>query len=260
MHNRLLFLAALMLATACSDSNVGSNNSPPEATITEPSVGSEVLEGSEVSFVGLVDDRGTRLEELEVIWTSSIDGALHDDLADSDGNTTFATADLTAGEHTITLQVRDGMGATGQATVDLLVRADAAPTIAIIAPLDTGVFYSDVPVTLQATADDAEDLPVDLLVGWHVDGGDVLATDVVPDSAGLATTSADLAAGSYVLIATVTDTAGNTGTATVTIAVGPPTQPPTAPSPPLQTCLRPRWASWCYSKAPPRMWMCPRTG
>ena len=92
MHNRLLFLAALMLATACSDSNVGSNNSPPEATITEPSVGSEVLEGSEVAFVGLVDDRGTRLEELEVIWTSSIDGALHDGLADSDGNTTFATA------------------------------------------------------------------------------------------------------------------------------------------------------------------------
>ena len=222
MHNRLLFLAVLMLATACSDSN----NSPPEATIEQPSVGTEVLEGSEVSFLGVVEDRSTRPEELEVSWNSSIDGALHDGLADSDGNTTFATAALTAGDHTITLQVRDGMGATGQATVDLLVRADAAPTIAIVAPLAGGVFYSDVPVTLQATADDAEDLPVELLVGWHVDGGDVLATDVVPDSAGLATTSADLAAGSSVLIATATDTAGNTGTATVTIAVGPPNTAP----------------------------------
>ena len=144
MHNRLLFLAVLMLATACSDSNIGTNNSPPEATIEQPSVGTEVLEGSEVSFVGLVDDRGTRLEELEVSWTSSIDGALHDGLADSDGNTTFATTDLTAGEHTITLQVRDGMGATGQANVDLLVRADAAPDITIDTPTAEGVYYSGV--------------------------------------------------------------------------------------------------------------------
>ena len=227
MHNRLLFLVVLALATACSDSNVGSNNSPPEATIEQPSVGTEVLEGSEVAFVGVVEDRGTSLAELDVSWSSSIDGSLHDGLADSDGNSTFATVDLSAGVHTITLQVRDGAGATGQATVDLVVRADAAPEITIDSPTAEGVYYSDFPVALQATVNDAEDLPADLRVSWAFDGGDTVVEDVTPDSGGTATNNSDFTAATHSLIATVTDTAGNTRDATVSFVVGPPNTAPT---------------------------------
>ncbi len=82
-------------------------------------------------------------------------------------------------------------------------------------------------MTLQATANDAEDLPADLRVSWAVEAGDTLESDLTPDSAGLSTSATDLAAGTYVLIATATDTGGNTGTDTVTITVGPPNTSPT---------------------------------
>ena len=165
--------------------------------------------------------------EIVVTWSSSLDGELMSGNADSEGVTEFTTAELSAGTHTITLQARDAGGASGEDTLELLVRADAAPSISIVAPTAEGVYYSDLPVTLQASVNDAEDLPEDLRVSWAVDGGETLAADLEPDSTGLSTTSSTMAAGTYVLIATATDTAERTATATVTIAVGPPNTAPT---------------------------------
>ena len=121
----VLLVSALAL-TACSDSTVGTNNSPPEASIELPSVGTEVLEGAEVAFRGAVDDRTTAFVDLRVTWTSSLSGELFAGNADADGITAFSTSTLAAGMHTITLRVRDAEGASGQESVELSVVADHA--------------------------------------------------------------------------------------------------------------------------------------
>ena len=114
----LLFGLHLIAAAACSDQAVNANNTPPTATIDQPTAGTEVLEGSEVTFVGTVQDRTTPEAELGVIWSSSLDGELLAGNPDGEGVTTFATAALTPGTHTITLQVQDRDGASSRATLD----------------------------------------------------------------------------------------------------------------------------------------------
>ena len=76
----LLPLACLLLASACSDSNIGTNNSPPEVTILQPEDGYTVAEGVEVTFEGRAEDRGTDAAELEMRWSSSLDELLHEGL------------------------------------------------------------------------------------------------------------------------------------------------------------------------------------
>ena len=227
LHLPSVLLLLSLIAAGCSDQAVNANNTPPTATIEQPSVGTEVLEGSEVTFSGTAQDQTTSEVDLGVTWSSSLDGELLVGAPDAEGVTTFATSSLSPGTHTITLAVRDGDGASGQATVDLVVTPDAAPTISIVEPTASGVYYADLPVTLQANANDAENLPADLRVSWAIEDGDTLESDLTPDSSGLSTSATDLATGTYVLIATATDMGGNTGTDTVTISVGPPNTSPT---------------------------------
>ena len=223
----LVTLGLLAALAGCNDSQVGSNNSAPEATIELPSVGTEVLEGRDATFRGIVEDRGTAVLELEVRWTSSIDGVLSAEAADAEGVTEFTTRDLSAGTHIVTLLVRDGAGASDEDTVELLVRPNEPPGITIQSPTTEGVYYSNLPVTLQASVSDIEDLPEDLRVSWAVDGAGTLAVDLAPDSTGYSTTSTTLSEGTYVLVATAKDTSERTATDTITFDVGPPNTPPT---------------------------------
>jgi len=56
LHLPSLLLLLSLIASGCSDQAVNANNTPPTATIEQPSVGTEVLEGSEVTFAGTVQD------------------------------------------------------------------------------------------------------------------------------------------------------------------------------------------------------------
>ncbi len=223
----LLPMACFLLVAACSDSNVGSLENPPQVAIELPAVGTEQLEGRSVDFLGRVQDRTTPNEELRVTWTSSLDGELYAGNADTIGVTEFSRSDLSIGLHSISLQARDSDGATGQSTVELEILEDSPPAISIVAPQPEGVYYSDLPVTLQATVSDAEDSVEDLRVSWADEAGENLASDLVPDSTGLTTGGAELDEGDWILVATATDTRGYTGTDTVTISVGPPNSAPT---------------------------------
>ena len=228
MHNRLLFLAALMLATACSDSNVGTNNSPPEVTVLQPEDAFAVAEGVEITFLGRAEDRGTNPDELEMRWSSSLDEFLYEGLGDSDGISSFTTAELSPGEHVITLRAIDSVGAAATDAIVITVTQNEAPEINITSPSPEGIYYLDYPVTLQADVSDLEDNPEDLRVSWTVDAsGEVLASDIVPTSSGEAVGSANLDQGNWVLVATVTDTAGKTDSDTITISVGEANSPPT---------------------------------
>jgi len=56
LHLPSVLLLLSLIAAGCSDQAVNANNTPPTATIEQPSVGTEVLEGSEVTFAGTVQD------------------------------------------------------------------------------------------------------------------------------------------------------------------------------------------------------------
>jgi len=222
-----LALALAVALAACSDSTIGTENSPPAAAIIEPAPGSVAQQGDEVAFVGTVEDRRTPSAELEVWWTSSIDGELQAGLATADGDTGFSTGELAVGEHTVTLQVRDADGATGQATTTVTVLADQPPEIVIDSPEDGSAWPSELPVLLEATVSDDLDAADSLSVVWATAGGETLVADAQPDSAGATSDPVDLEPGAWTVEATATDSAGNTRTASVTFTVTPPNTAPT---------------------------------
>ena len=117
------FVPAFMLVglAGCPATNVGVNNSPPEASIIVPEEGFSAPEGTEFSFSGQVNDRLTALTDLAVSWSSSLDGQLFEGMADADGNTAFDYGELSTGDHTITLRVVDPDGASGSDTVSITV-------------------------------------------------------------------------------------------------------------------------------------------
>ena len=222
-----VLIGALALFTACQDNSVTANNSPPEASILVPESGFSVLEGSELTFRGQASDNITAAEELVVSWSSSLDGQLHEGVPNAEGISEFTTTALGEGDHVITLRVVDPDGASGNDTVDITISPNEPPAIDIDEPTEDGIYYEDVPLILTATVGDAEDDPEDLRVSWSTDAGDTLASDLEPLSTGEVTTTVDLDEGTYVLSATVVDSAGKTAGETVTIDVGPENVGPT---------------------------------
>ena len=226
-------LLVLALLAGCVDSTISSNNTPPEAVIDLPAPGTAALVDTDVLFEGRVQDRVTPGNEISVRWTSSRDGVLLDGFAAADGTTTFSTDALTAGEHTITLRALDAEGASGTASVALDVVVDQPPEIEIEAPETSDVLYASLPVSLRASVDDLEDPLPELRVSWRVEGGDALVTGAVPSGSGETLDTVSLVAGAHVLVAEVTDTAGNVSSDAVSVTVlpGGPNTPPTTTAP-----------------------------
>jgi len=90
-------------------------NQPPVASISSPTNGSSVVQGTTVTFTGAGNDpEDGALSGASLVWTSSIDGAIGT-------GTTFTKSNLSVGTHTITLVATDSHGATGSASVSLTV-------------------------------------------------------------------------------------------------------------------------------------------
>ena len=94
----LLPLSAILL-TSCNDNKGGLTvyNTPPAATISQPSDGMTVNEGEAVEFYGVVSDSQQAEEALSITWASDIDGTLSEDPADANGNVELITANLSPG-------------------------------------------------------------------------------------------------------------------------------------------------------------------
>ena len=218
---RTLYSALLALATVAAPFGCGSEtstktfNTAPGVSITQPGSGSEYDEGEVVSFLAVVDDDQESPEELSLTWTSDVDGLLDNEgRADGDGFVQFTTANLSPGNHVITLKVVDGDAASGEDFVDLSVLdVPDAPEIAMVHPISGEYGIEDEDFEFVALVSDEQDDPGELLVTMTSDAdGEFCAPE--PDLVGVASCEFALSAGAHVLTYTVVDLDGNEASTT----------------------------------------------
>jgi hypothetical protein len=131
----------------------------PVVEILDPADGTSVEAGTPVLFQGVVSDDADAASDLEVVWTSSLDGALDRPVPSISGVVSFTAPALSVGVHDVSLEATDALGLVGMASVRVEV-VDCA--VSWWADVD-GDGYGDVDTTTIACAQPAgfTDNPLD---------------------------------------------------------------------------------------------------
>ncbi len=183
-------------------------NTAPRITITAPAPGSSVAAGTLVALAAsALDDFD---QTLTLRWSSSVHGPL--------GTGSRLTVALGEGTHTLTCVATDSDGASGQASVALVV-TPTPPTVTITAPAAGTIAFAGTPLTFAGSAADARggDLSAGLAWTSTLDG---------PIGTGPSFASAGLSVGTHAIRAAVTSAAGLTGQAERNLVVRPPNAAP----------------------------------
>ncbi|MFM2162705.1 MAG: hypothetical protein RLZZ383_2217 [Pseudomonadota bacterium] len=207
----LHYAIVALLAACTSDGDVGKadgvGNDAPTVTIERPADGARIATPDAVNLVGVATDpEDGELPDDALAWTSDRDGAL--------GSGAALTTALTEGTHRLTLTATDSRGATGAASIDVVVSGDnQPPTPTILAPTTWAVLREGEPLVLEGRADDPEDgaLPTGGLV-WtsSIDG---LWGQGSPLTIGAPSL------GEHLIVLTAIDTLGASAQAAVTLRV-----------------------------------------
>ena len=222
---RLLPLPLLLVACA-PDASLTKFNSDPEAQITAPADGAEVLEGSTLTLRGQASDANHEPSDLLTRWFVGEEEACTSTAPAADGATTCDVRVPDGAEMDVRLEVVDPGGAGGAATATYRVTPNADPVPTIQSPVADGVHYSDQLITFRGTVSDGEDGPEVLTVWWEDGATRLDAVEAMPTSSGDVLGYALLNEGPHALELHVQDSAGNEGIATVLIDVGPPNSAP----------------------------------
>lgn len=217
---RAYVLPLALIGLSCgSDNKVGVYNTPPSASVTAPPSGSEYLEAEVIEFEALVHDDQDDDAELKVSWASDRDGAFEGGSVEQ-GYARFSTANLSPGNHVVTVLVADTGGEASTANVTVVV-ADLpdAPEITIVHPVTNETAVESQGYTFEAKVEDSFDLPEELLVSFVTDQAQGEFCTPVPDTFGKAACDADLSPGQHLLTFTVTDTEGFSASATTYFGV-----------------------------------------
>ncbi len=219
--------ALLPLLAACGGdtSIVEVPNEAPTVSITSPPDGSEYDEDTLVAFAAMVDDDRDPNETLYLIWQSDIDGQLEDGtVAQPDGTVTFVTANLTPGNHAITLTVVDSEAEEASDIVELtIIDVPDAPEITILHPVAGEYGIEDEAFEFEAFVSDEQDAPEDMLVYFASDHPEVDGDfcEATPDVSGRVSCDFALPVGDHFVELEVVDMDGFTAMATAYFEVIP---------------------------------------
>ena len=156
------------LGATCTHGVIYTVGTAPEVTVTSPASGDIVTEGESVNFAAEVSDNEDSPTDLTIEWTSSVDGTLSTDGADSTGSVAFNSSTLSNGEHDITLTVTDTDGLFASDLITLNVNAlPTAPTVTI-SP-DPAYTDDDLVASASGSTDDDGDT-VTYSYTWYEDG------------------------------------------------------------------------------------------
>ncbi len=215
-------LAGLALVAAAAVASVGCQVTglaavtygPPLVSILTPLSETQFAQSELIEFGGVVRHDSDVYDDIEVVWSSSLDGELAVDAPDSDGATSLATNALSQGEHVITLTAVDRDGQDGDASIVVLVGppvagGPGAPTVILIGPADGDSFVVGSAIHFVGTVTDEEQ-------AW--DTADVSLTSSVdgqfwtgnPNGDGTVSVEyGDLGPGAHIVTLTAVDEDGN---------------------------------------------------
>lgn len=183
---------------------VNAGNTAPVATITAPSNGTTVDDGTSLTFSGTATDTEDDDSTLILNWSSDLDGDF--------GAGTSVAVTLSIGTHTITASTVDSEGLSGSTTISVTVAStNTAPLVTISTPADGTSINQLASLTFAASATDFEDDDTTLAIDWssNIDGSLGTGDSVV----------AVLSVGTHLITASVTDSDNLAGTDTVTVTV-----------------------------------------
>ena len=237
----VVFAVALAGLISCDTPADGDGLAPPTVEILQPNDEdgtTEALLGEIVDFLAIASDAADPLDSLQVIWTSEWqdeDGVVQSaelgtSPVDAQGESTFATAALELGLHTVTAEVIDGDGLSDRDYVHVRVRSeDSPPVVEISMPEEGAEVAQGAPVDFIGLAQDDGEVS-SLTVVWSSDLDGVLDT-TPPSDLGLVQFEIDsLSIGGHVVDVEVTDGSGQTGSDSVTLTVLSGNQAPSAPT------------------------------
>lgn len=163
----------------------------------------------------MIEDGDDDAAALVAVWYAGSRELCAEAPVAEDGSTT-CTVELEAGEAEIALEVLDPVEAAGATSVALDVRANAAPAVQIVSPLDGAALEAGL-IVVEALVADSDGPAEALTLAWTDGAGDPVDLPLTPDSDGSLIGAITLPAGSHALTLTATDTSGATGEATVGI-------------------------------------------
>ena len=200
------------------DASSTAANTPPTVSIASPVSGTNFSSGAAVSFSGSAIDTEDAVLSANLTWTSSIDGVI--------GAGPGFTRTLSSGTHTVTASVTDSGGLSASLNVSFTIQSpppsNSAPTIVISSPASASTFGSDASVAFSAAANDVQDGNLSTNLTWtsSLDG-------VIGNGPGF---NRVLSSGAHTVTASVTDSGGLAGSASVSFTVQNPPPPNTAPA------------------------------
>lgn len=106
--------------------SISITKSPPTVDITSPADFSTHDLGDIISFFAIVDDLEDASNELDIEWSSNIDGVINTEDANLNGSSLFMFSALSTGQHIITLEVTDSdkLKSSDQITIDVVDTPD----------------------------------------------------------------------------------------------------------------------------------------
>jgi hypothetical protein len=195
----------------------------PVVEITAPAEADRLYADLTITLGGVTSDTEDDVSDLRATWTSTIDGVLTADLVPTGDGLVDIFANLSEGNHGITLEVVDTDGKVGRDTLAITVGpANRAPTCGITAPADGAEYEVGVEVDFVAPVDDLDQPAEELAVTWSSDlDGTVATLNPTPaGDAGFSTSS--LSAGQHVVSLVVEDERGARCTDSVPVTIGTP--------------------------------------
>ena len=195
----------------------------PDATISTPTANGIYYSDRLITFSGVATDAEDSPQDLTITWESSVDGPLAITSNINQDGELEGVANLSEGEHYITLSVED---TTEKTTTDSVVinvgGSNTPPSCGITTPVDGSQFSRGEIIEFQGLATDTN-TPANLLdVQWISDQQGAL-TQSIPDNSGVVSfTTGDLDSSLHQITLQVTDDLGETCTESIQVTVGTP--------------------------------------
>ena len=209
-----------------SDKGVTVFNTPPEAQIISHDATTPIFEGYPIEFRAVLSDVNHNIDQLTARWMYG-EQEICPFLPPNNSGESTCTATIFMDWNEITVEVRDPDNASGMDTLQLNIIETEVPTVTIIRPVESNVFYSDYLITFEGKIADAEDDVEDLTYEWSSSLDGVLALNSTIESDGTILGSTLLSEGQHFITLRVEDSTQKSATASTTIIVGGPNHIPT---------------------------------